>query len=68
MAHFIWLVRRNAHVSLLNNLKDFNCGHVRNFVTLSNISIRFGSELFRKSIGIPMGTNFAPLVADLFLF
>ena len=35
---------------------------------LDNIYIRFGTELFRQIVGIPMGTNCAPLVADLFLF
>ena len=35
---------------------------------LDNISIRFGSKLYRRIVGIPMGTNSAPLVADLFLF
>ena len=35
---------------------------------LDNIYIRFGSKLFRQIVGIPMGTNCAPLVADLFLF
>ena len=35
---------------------------------LDNIYIRFGSELYRQIVGIPMGTNRAPLVADLFLF
>ena len=30
--------------------------------------IRFGTKLYRLTIGIPMGTNSAPLVADLFLF
>ena len=30
--------------------------------------VRFGSKLYRQIIGIPMGTNCAPLVADLFLF
>ena len=35
---------------------------------LDNIYIRFGTKLFRQIVGIPMGTNFAPLVADLFLF
>ena len=29
---------------------------------------RFDSKLYRKIVGIPMGTNCAPLVADLFLF
>ena len=35
---------------------------------LDNIFIRFGSKLYRKIVGIPTGTNCAPLVADLFLF
>ena len=30
--------------------------------------IRFGTKLYRQTIGIPMGTNYDPLVADLFLF
>ena len=30
--------------------------------------IRFGTKLYRQTIGIPMGTNCGPLVADLFLF
>ena len=35
---------------------------------LDNIYIRFGSKLYRQNVGIPMGTNCAPLVADMFLF
>ena len=35
---------------------------------LDNIFIRFGTKLYRQTIGIPMGTNCAPLVADVFLF
>ena len=35
---------------------------------LDNILIRFGSKLYRQIVGIPMGTNCAPLVAELFLF
>ena len=35
---------------------------------LDNIYIRFGTTLYRQIVGIPMGTNCAPLVADLFLF
>ena len=34
---------------------------------LDNIFIRFGSKLYRQIVAIPMGTNCAPLVADLFL-
>ena len=35
---------------------------------LDNFYIRFGSKLYRQNVGIPMGTNCAPLVADQFLF
>ena len=34
---------------------------------IDNIYVRFGSSVFRQVIGIPMGTNSAPLLADLFL-
>ena len=33
---------------------------------LDNIYIRFGTKLYRQLVGIPLGTNCAPLVADLF--
>ena len=35
---------------------------------LDNIFIRFGSKLYRQIVGIPMGTNCAPVGADLLLF
>ena len=35
---------------------------------LDNIFIRCGSKLYRQIVGIPIGTNCAPLVANLFLF
>ena len=35
---------------------------------MDNIFVRFGTKLYRQVVGIPMGTNCAPLVADLFLF
>ena len=35
---------------------------------LDNIFIRFGTKLHRQIVGISIGTNCAPLVAELFLF
>ena len=35
---------------------------------LDNIFIRFVSKLYRQIVGISMGTNCAPLVADFILF
>ena len=35
---------------------------------VDNIYVRFGGQLFRQVVGIPMGTNCAPLLADSFLY
>ena len=70
-AHFIWLVIRNAHFSLLNNLKYLNCGQkvcdAFHFL-LDDIFIKFGSKMYRQILGILMSTNCAHFVAELFLF
>ena len=48
----------------------WSCQNVCDALTflLDNIFVRFGTKLYRQVVGIPMGTNCAPLVADLFLF
>ena len=48
----------------------WSCQKVRETLVylLDNIFIRFRTKLYRQIIGIPMGSNCAPLVADLFLF
>ena len=38
------------------------------YYLLDNIFIRCGSKFYRQIVGFPMGTNCAPLVADLILF
>jgi hypothetical protein len=35
---------------------------------VDNIYVVFGDQVFQPSVGIPMGTNCAPLLADLFLY
>ena len=35
---------------------------------LKQTALRLGTKLYRQIVGIPMGTDCAPLVADLFLF
>ena len=35
---------------------------------VDNMYLRFRGQLFRQMVGIPMGTNCAPLLADLFLY
>ena len=48
----------------------WSCQNVYDSLTflLDNIFIRFGTTLYRHVVGIPMGTNCVPMVADLFLF
>ena len=35
---------------------------------IDNIFVEFDGRIFQQTIGIPMGTNCAPLLADLFLY
>ena len=37
-------------------------------VLLETIYINFGTKLYREFVGVPVSTNCAPLLADLFLF
>ena len=71
-SHYLACNDRNAFL-LQKNLKNIMHGLFK-FVSdaltflLDNIFIRFGTKLYRQVVGIHMGTNCAPLVADLFLF
>ena len=50
--------------------KHWSCQNVCDALSylLDNIYIIFGNKLYGHIVGIPMGTNCAPLVTDLFLF
>ena len=50
------------------NYNLWSCQKVCEALTLllDNIYITFGSKLYRQIVGISMGTNRAPLLADLF--
>ena len=69
----IWLATKNVLFftsDVYNNHNLWPCQKVCDALVylLDNIFITFGTKLYRQTIGIPMGTNCAPLVADLFLF
>ena len=64
---------RNTHFFTSKQPKRFKSWSCQKFhdalhYVLDNIFIRFGSKLYRQIVGIPTGTNCAPLVANLFLF
>ena len=68
MVHFIWHVMTERLFSLPLTKVGIHFGHVRMCATPYPISwIIFILDL-GPSVGIPMGTNCAPLVADLFLY
>ena len=37
-------------------------------ILIDNILFTFGGRVFQQTFGIPMGTNCAPLLADLFVY
>ena len=53
-----------------NRYKLWSCQNICEALTylLDNIFIRFGTRLYRQIVGIPMVTNCATFIADLFLF
>ena len=59
-----------SQLSILHCLIILSTQNSLNYLNkiLTEIFIRFGSKLYRQIVGIPMGTNCAPLVEDLFLF
>jgi len=52
-----------------NNKKRYTEDDVVNIINFltENIFIEFGGRIFQQTVGIPMGTNCAPLLADFFL-
>ena len=53
---------------LRKNLKKYQHGLVEMYVMRLPFCSGLRTKLYRQEVGIPMGTNCAPLVANLFLF
>ena len=58
---------------LLQTIEDYTLWSCQNVCAAlsylsDNIYIIFGNMLYRRIVGIPMGKNCAPLVADFFYF
>ena len=64
-SHYLACYDKNACFTS-EQLKRYKLWSCQKMCQLDNIFIRFGSKLYRRIVGIPMCTNFAPLVADLF--
>ena len=72
--NFLYIACNDRHAfftsDAVRNYNSWSCQKVCEALTLllDNAFIKVGSKLCRQIVGIPMGTNCAPLEADLFLF
>ena len=62
------MLPRKPKISYRYLKSGFEEFHKKYDLVPADIYIRFGSKLYRQIVGIPMGPNCTPLVADLFLF
>ena len=61
------LARVHQHVPSAKH--SFSEDHMQSILYLiDNIYVNIGNKVFRQCVGIPMGTDCAPLLANLFLF
>ena len=64
-----YLACNDRNACFMKEYHVWSCQNVYEALTfLLDIFIRFGTKLYRQVVGIPMGTNCAPLDANLFLF
>ena len=52
---------------LKNKYTEDNIINMLDFL-VDNIFVVFGGKVFQQKVGIPMGTNCAPLLADIFMY
>ena len=68
----IKITRKGYFIETINRVGDnlYTADQICRMVEflIDNIFVKFGGCLFRQVIGIPMGTNCAPLLADLFRY
>ena len=62
-----WLT---VKISTYYSYKCWTCTEFSEAFTflMENIYVQFGGMVYHQIVGIPMGTNCAPLIADLFLY
>ena len=63
----LWKTVNSSTASYKTSIRDDSLIDVIEYL-IDNICIKVGSKVFRQQVGIPMGTDCAPLLANLFLF
>ena len=66
-------LKETIHKAFKQNSKGKTCYSEEQVISMlefliDSIFVSFGGTLFQQVVGIPMGTNCAPLLADLFLY
>ncbi len=63
-----WTYSKIIHRS--NYIYTYTASTIKNMISwlLDNTFFRFGNDIYKQNIGIPMGTSSAPFIANLFLF
>jgi hypothetical protein len=62
-----YFVKKNKHSDSTKKFSETDIINMLEFL-IDNIFAMFGGRPFQHTIGIPIGTNCAPLLADLFLY
>ena len=62
-----WCYFVRDHSDAEHKYSERNIVDMINFL-IDNIFVVFGHVVFQQTVGVPMGTNCAPLLADLFLY
>jgi hypothetical protein len=70
--HFLWLGKQGTYFvrHYSNSTYKYSEADIKGMFGFlaDNIYVVFEDQVFQQSVGIPMGTNCAPLLADLFLY
>jgi hypothetical protein len=63
----VWREKKTNHSDSTKKFSDTDFINMLEFL-IDNKFVIFGGRVFQQTVDIPMGTNCAPLLADLFLY
>ena len=61
------MLKKKKNTDSIKKLYETDIVNMLEFL-IDNIFVLFDAHVFQQTVGIPMGTNCAPLLADLFLY
>ena len=64
---YLILLKKTKHFDSTKEFSETDIINMLEFL-IDNIFLIFGGRVFQQTVGIPMGTNCGPLLADLFFY